>query len=390
MLPRSLWKIIFRAPCILQAFSNARMQSSFLILSSIASPTASPLKQSRIAAVYSFPSERGIAMNIENKLRPIYIAKILLERTDEDHVLTTNELIDILEREYHISAHRTTVSDDIQVLVQAGLDVDMIKSTQNKYRVLSRTFDLAEIKLLIDAVESSKFITEKKSESLIKKLQKLASIHSADALKRNLKACSRFKPDNEEVFYIADTVNEAINAGKKIAFQYYDYNAQKEKTLKNGGQEYIFSPYYMVWDGDCYYMVGYSEKHQNIGNFRMDRIYQQPTILDEPAAPVPTNFNINDYIKTSFRMYNSKRQKVELICDNSTMDAILDRFGMDVEIHENDSASFRVVVDVAVSHVFYAWVFGFGGRVKIKAPENVKVAYGKMVRDAVQALDSKT
>ena len=211
-------------------------------------------------------------MNIESKLRPICIAKILLERTDEDHVLTTNELIDILEREYHISAHRTTVGDDIQVLAQAGLDVDMIKSTQNKYRVLSRTFDLAEIKLLIDAVESSKFITEKKSESLIKKLQKQASIHSADALKRNLKACSRFKPDNEEVFYIADTVNEAINAGKKIAFQYYDYNAQKEKTLKNSGQEYIFSPYYPVWDGDCYYMVGYSEKHQNIGNFRMDRI----------------------------------------------------------------------------------------------------------------------
>ena len=127
-------------------------------------------------------------MNIENKLRPIYIAKILLERTDEDHALTTNELIDILEREYHISAHRTTVGDDIQVLAQAGLDVDMIKSTQNKYRVLSRTFDLAEIKLLIDAVESSKFITEKKSESLIKKLQKQASIHSADTLKRNLKA----------------------------------------------------------------------------------------------------------------------------------------------------------------------------------------------------------
>jgi predicted DNA-binding transcriptional regulator YafY len=136
-------------------------------------------------------------------------------------------------------------------------------------------------------------------------------------------------------------------------------------------------------------MVGYSEKHQNIGNFRMDRIYQQPTILDEPAAPVPTNFNINDYIRTSFRMYNSKRQKVELICDNSTMDAILDRFGMDVEIHENDSVSFRVVVDVAVSHVFYAWVFGFGGRVKIKAPDDVNAAYGKMVRDAVQALDSE-
>ena len=147
----------------------------------------------------------GLTMNIENKLRPIYIAKILLERTDEDHVLTTNELIDILEREYHISAHRTTVSDDIQVLAQAGLDVDMIKSTQNKYRVLSRTFDLAEIKLLIDAVESSKFITEKKSESLIKKLQKQASIHSADALKRNLKACNCQKRGHLSAEYIQIT-----------------------------------------------------------------------------------------------------------------------------------------------------------------------------------------
>lgn len=183
-------------------------------------------------------------MNIESKLRPIYIAKILLERTDEDHVITTNELIDILEQEYKISAHRTTIGDDIKVLEQVGLDVETIRSTQNRYHILSRTFDIAELKLLIDAVESSKFITDKKSTVLIQKLQKQASICSADALKRNLKACSRFKPDNEDIFYIADTINTAINAGKKISFQYYYYNIRKEKKLKNGGRKYIFSPYY--------------------------------------------------------------------------------------------------------------------------------------------------
>lgn len=325
-------------------------------------------------------------MNTESKLRPIYIARILLERTDEEHALTTNEISDILEREYHISAHRTTIGEDIKVLAQAGLDVDTIKSTQNKFRILSRTFDLAELKLLIDAVESSKFITEKKSEILIGKLQRQASIHSLDALKRNLQACSRFKPNNEEVIYIADTVNAAINAGKKIAFRYYDYNIRKEKELRNGGREYVFSPYYLIWDGDCYYMVGYSEKHQNIGNFRVDRIDKQPTILDESAVPVPAGFSINDYISSSFRMYNSQRQRVELRCDNSTMDAILDRFGMDVETREIDAASFCAVADIAVSHVFYAWVFGFAGKVKITAPEEVRDGYAKMLREAEKAL----
>jgi predicted DNA-binding transcriptional regulator YafY len=325
-------------------------------------------------------------MNIESKLRPLYLAKILLSQTDDEHSLTTNELSEILEREYHISAHRTTIGEDIKVLAQAGLDVDTIKSTQNRFRILSRDFDIAELKLLIDAVESSKFITEKRSDTLIEKLQRQASIHSAEALKRNLRACSHFKPDNEEVIYIADTVNAAINAGKKISFQYFDYNARKEKELRNGGSAYSFSPYYLIWDGDCYYMVGYSDKHHNIGNFRMDRVYQQPTILSEDAVPVPSDFDINEYVATSFRMYNSERRKVELICDNSTMDAMLDRFGMEVETRENDAESFLAVVNVAVSHVFYAWVFGFGGKVKIKGPEDVRAGYAAILCEAEKAI----
>lgn len=326
-------------------------------------------------------------MNTESKLRPICIAKILLERTDEDHVLTTKELIEILEQEYKITAHRTTIAEDIKVLEQAGLDVETIKSTQNRYHILSRTFDIAELKLLIDAVESSKFVTDKKSGELIKKLRGQASIHSIDTLKRNLKAYSRFKPNNENIFYIADMINTAINAGKKISFQYYYYNIRKEKKLKNNGERYTFSPFYLIWDGDYYYMVGYSDKHKSIGNFRVDRIDNLPVMLNQPVEPTPRDFDINDYIKTSFRMYNSERKEVELICDNSTMDAILDRFGLDVKTYANDLNSFRTVVDIAVSHVFYAWVFGFGGKVKIKAPAEVKEGYAKMVRDAANAID---
>jgi predicted DNA-binding transcriptional regulator YafY len=326
-------------------------------------------------------------MNIESKLRPIYIAKILLERTDEDHVLTTNELIEILEQEYKISAHRTTIGDDIKALEQSGLDIETIKSTQNRYHILSRTFDIAELKVLIDAVESSKFITDKKSDELIKKLQGQASRHSVDILKRNLKAYSRFKPNNEDIFYIADTINTAINNEKKITFQYYSYNIRKEKKLKNNGERYTFSPYYLIWDGDCYYIVGYSDKHKSIGNFRVDRIYKQPTILDKQIEPVPKEFDIDEYIKTSFRMYNNERKEVELVCDNSTMDAILDRFGIDIPTYANDLTSFRVIADIAVSHVFYSWVFGFGGKVKIKAPVEVKEGYAQMLKDAVVGLD---
>lgn len=322
-------------------------------------------------------------MNIESKLRPIYIARILYERTDEDHVLTTNELIEILEKEYKINAHRTTIREDIKVLEQAGLDVKTIKSTQNRYHILSRTFDIVELKLLIDAVESSKFITDKKSGELIKKLQGQASIYNLDTLKSNLKAYSRFKPNNEDIFYITDAINTAINAGKKISFQYFYYNIRKEKKLKNNGERYTFSPYYLIWDGDCYYMVGYSDKHKSIGNFRVDRIFKQPAILDEPAESSPRDFDINDYIKTSFRMYNSEHKEVELICDNSTMDSVLDRFGMDIQTYANDLSSFRAIVNIAVSHVFYAWVFGFGGKVRIKAPENVKDEYIKMVKEAL-------
>ena len=318
------------------------------------------------------------------KLRPFYIAKILHERTDEEHTLSTTQIIEILESEYGISSHRQTIKTDIEMLRQFGFEIEEIKSTQNRYNMFARTFDTPELKLLIDAVESSKFITSSKSRELVEKISSLTSEHVAAALKRNVSCEGRIKPGNEKVYIILDTINDAINKNKKISFQYFQYNVKKEKKLKHNGKPYVITPLHLVWNGDCYYMVGVYDYQQRLGSFRVDRIAKQPLILEEDGTPAPEDFNIDQYINTTFRMYNSEHEEVELICDNDVMDAIIDRFGEDVTTYANDMTSFRAVVNIAISHVFYSWVFGFGGKVKIKGPENIKTEYEEMLHKAVE------
>lgn len=321
-------------------------------------------------------------MEKETKLRALSILKILYELTDIDHQLSTAEIAEQLEERFGIKAYRTTISSDIEQLCRFGMDICVTKSTQNRYFMNGRLFDIPELKLLIDAVESSKFITEKKSKELVEKLGMLASKHSAADLKRNLCIEGRLKPSNEQIYYIADALNDAINQGKKVSFQYFQYNVRKEQKLRHDGEVYVFSPYTLVWNGDYYYVVGYSDKHQNIGSFRIDRIYQQPKILKENAVPHPEGFNKAEYVRTMFRMYSKKPEIIELICDNSTMDTIIDKFGKDVKTYAYSLSSFKAEVEVAASHVFYSWVFGFGGKVKIKGPENVKRGYKEMIQAA--------
>lgn len=183
-----------------------------------------------------------------------------------------------------------------------------------------------------------------------------------------------------------DAINEAINARKKIAFQYFAYNVRKQKKLRHDGERYIFSPYRLIWNGDYYYVLGYSDKHQVIGNFRVNRISARPDILSEDVVPVPKDFNVDDFLTATFRMYGSECQEVELICDNSVIDAIIDRFGTDVTIYARDMSTFRMIVWVTISHIFFSWVFGFGGKVRIRGPEDVKEKYSEMLNAAVTDL----
>ena len=325
-------------------------------------------------------------MDIGGKLRPLYLLRILKEHTDEDHTLTTAQLCKMLKDEYGIDTFRTTIKTDVEVLQKAGFSVQATRSTQNLYNYIERDLDIPEIKVLIDAVMSSKFITKSKSDELVAKLTELAGPYRSRELKRNLVVDGRIKPENEQAYMIVDAISDAINRRKKIKFQKVEYNVKKERVLHHGGETYVFSPYSLVWDGDFYYVVGYSDKYQSIGSHRVDRIYKRPEILDEAAVPPAVGFDINAYVNTMFRMYNADRYEVELQVDNQLMDAIVDKFGSDVTTYACDQHSFRVVANVSVGTTFYNWIFGFQGKVKIRGPETVRLAYEERVREAAEAL----
>ncbi len=327
-------------------------------------------------------------MNNDSKLRLLYIEKMLRD-TDEAHPLTNAEMMNQLSDKYGLSTHRTTIPSDIDLLIKSGLEIEIIESKPKKYYLndYARTFSLPELKVLVDAVASSKFITKKKSDELIKKIVTLGTPSNVPSLKRNLWSEGRIRQENERIYVVIDAINQAINDGKKISFQYFQYDVKKEQKLRHDGVPYKFSPYALVWNGDYYYMVGYSEKHAGIGNFRVDRIAKAPHILDEDAVPMPDDFDMSEYTNGMLHMYNSERYDVVLICDNSVMDSIIDKFGKNAKTYAYDMTSFKLEVNVAVNHVFLSWVFGFGGKVKIKSPSIVEQQYREMVIKAAESLD---
>ena len=315
----------------------------------------------------------------EAKPRILCLLKLLEKYTDEDHQLTTSELSLLLEKEYGITVHRITFKKDIEELQAMGYDIVETRSSQNKYFLGARDFELPELKLLIDAVESSKFITYTKSKELIEKINNLASVHQIEKLKRNNYVIKNVKPNNEQIYYIVDAINDAINANKQISFQYYDYTGLKKKVLKNKGEIYKLSPYHLVWNGDYYYVLGYSKKREKVISFRVDRIANVPNILDIDNIPIPKDFDLNEFTKSVFFMYGGDKVQVNLRCENDLMKTIINRFGDDVITLAYDMESFRVIVDVEASPTFYGWVFGFQGKVEILSPKNIKEEYLEMI-----------
>ena len=325
-------------------------------------------------------------MDKSDQLRPFYLARILYDRTDEDHYLTNSQLMTILQDEFGIKTHRQTIPSDVALLRTLGMDIQEVLSSEKRYNVVSRAFDLAEIKLLIDAVHSAKFITKKKSADLVTKLTGLASRNQADTLKRNIAVEDRVKRDNENILLIIDAVNDAINLGKKISFLYFKYDVRKRQQIRNDGEPFIFSPHHLIWNGDYYYMVGVFDNGKRFGAFRLDRIVARPEILPEKALPYPKDFKLNKYLQTSFRMYGKTYTKIELICKNEVMDAIVDKFGKGVTVKPVDKEHFKIDVDASVNNVFFSWVFGFNGKVKINSPNEVRDQYKQMVMSAAEDL----
>lgn len=323
--------------------------------------------------------------NGDIRLRVLYMYQILLQYTDAEHPLTTNQIRDLMEKKYGITMHRTTVPGDIEILKAAGFDVVGHRYRQNKYYLESRQFELPELKILIDAVESSRFITERKSRRLVEKLVALTNERNAGQLKRNLYTSGRVRSANEKGYYIVDAINTAINEGKRISFFYTDYDARKKQILRNDGNAYTISPFTLIWNGDFYYLVGYDHDKESVRTYRVDRILRQPEILREEALPIPDNFDVTRYTREVFRMYaNQEPEEVTLLCRNEIMKGIIDQFGPDVKVKKADKEHFRAMVRVCVSPTFYGWVFTWGGDVKIEGPENVLSGYREMAERALQ------
>lgn len=302
------------------------------------------------------------------KKRILLLLKYLYENTDEEHQSDTFELLDYF-KEQKTPANRKTLRNDIDTLIEVGYDIVVVPSKPNKYYMGVREFELAELKLLIDAVSSSRFITQKKSNQLIDKIAKIASKTQQDELKRNIYPTSRAKSTNEGSFYVVDSINEAINHKKQISFKYFDYDVNKKKVLRRDGERYELSPYALIWNEDFYYVMGYSEYYEKVVTFRVDRI-RDAAVIDKKAKTKPRGFKVEEYARKTFEMYDGKDAEVELVCDASVMKYIVDRFGEGVRTKSLSADRFKAYVDVVLSPTFYAWIFQFGGAIKIRNPKS--------------------
>ncbi len=313
-----------------------------------------------------------------NNLRPMFVKEILLDHTDENHFITVNEILDFLDAEYCITSTRKTLYEDIDLLLSVGLDIECIKGRQNKYHMLSRDFDIAEIRLLIDSVESLRSLPLCKSRELVRKLSRLGG-PSADFLVQTGNSELYPRAENTQIYYIIDSICNAIASRKQIAFKYYEYLTSSNKVLKNNGKEYQVSPYRLVCCNEYYYLLGYSEKHEKITAFRVDRICGIPSQSDTDSVPEPDTLYVDKYIKDSVHMKSGDSEEITLDFDSTVIDAMIDRFGQDMGITFISKTQCRAQVTTPINNVFFAWIFGFEGKVRIKGPKDINERYVRMV-----------
>ena len=310
--------------------------------------------------------------SFDQKLRTLYLMEILLERTDDTHMLNASELCTILDQEYGIRTHRRTIYTEMEILEKFGLDIQQKKGKNPGYYIGARDFELPELKLLVDAIQSSKFITERKSNTLIKKLEKLVSKYDAMKLQRQVYVSGRIKTMNESIYYTVDAIHNAIAQNKKIRFQYFQWNVKKEPQLRHGGAWYHISPWGLSWDDENYYLVGFDSEAGLIKHFRADKMLR--IALSNETREGREHFkklDMADYARKSFGMFGGEEETVKLQVSNGLAGVIIDRFGKDVMMIPVDEDHFNVSVDVHVSRQFLGWVFSLGESVRILGPEAV-------------------
>ncbi len=315
-----------------------------------------------------------------NKGRVLFLEQYMLEHTDDEHLVSTEELIRTYEQNGY-SANRNTIRDDVAVLNAAGIEILSERVGNGKaYHSGARLFELAELKMLVDAVSSSRFITMTKSEILIGKLAKLTNEENRSALTAKIFTADRIKSSNTAVFNATDTICRAIESEKKLRFHYWNYNPQKEHILRHDGAWYLASPYALIWNDDRYYLTAFSDARKKIVNYRVDRMCDVEVI--EETAIKSEGFNAAEYARCTFKMMDDDLPETEvtLICNNDYMQNVIDRFGEDIETDVVDDACFSATVVVRPSKTFFSWIVGFGGYIRIAAPPDVKQNFEETLR----------
>ena len=306
------------------------------------------------------------------KLKLLYVMRYLLRSSDEAHPVTVQQIIDFLGGE-GIPAERKSIYDDVEALRRFGLDILQVKiGRQSGYYVGSREFELPELKLLVDSVQSSKFITHKKTLSLIRKIESLASVYEAQLLSRQVYVKNRIKTMNESIYYNVDEIHTGIARDRQIRFRYFDYTVQKERRFRRDGGYYVVSPFALTWDDENYYLVAYDSTAAMIKHFRGDKMLDIG-ILDEPRDGRESfaALDMAEYAKKVFGMFSGREERVRMRFDNQLVGAVLDRLGREAMLVPDGESHFTVTAQVEVSPQFFAWVSGFGRLAQILGPDHV-------------------
>ena len=310
----------------------------------------------------------------ENKLKMLYILQELMERTDEEHRIGAAELMSAIEA-HGLTVDRKTIYDDIETLREAGYDIGYIKEQPAGYYIAERDFDLAELKLLVDVVQSARFITDKKTHDLIRKLSSQASVHQGKQLSRQVYIFNRVKALNESIYYNVDRIHGSMLQDKRIRFKYHRWNLSKELEPMHGGEFFEVSPWALTWDDENYYLIG-CDYESKIKFYRVDKM-KSIEMLEESRQGEKewADFDVSKFAMRTFNMWGEESRKVELECENKLIGPILDRFGTGIIVQPEGQDKFRVVVEVCVSNHFFGWVVALGEGVKIRGPESVKNAF---------------
>ena len=318
------------------------------------------------------------------KTKLLHLARMLLRQTDEDHPLTVPQIIEGLARQ-DIKAERKSIYDDLEALRLFGLDIQSRKGKVPGWFVGEREFELPEVKLLMDAVQSSRFITQKKSDALIRKLEGLASSHQAGQLQRQVFVSGRIKVMNESIYYNVDKLHSAIAAQKAITFKYFDYDIQRRKVFRQEGKRYVVSPYGLIWNSENYYLVAFHHAYREMRHYRVDKMTEiVVTGLDRDGKDQYPDFQLAEYGQKHFGMYGGQEVRVTLRGRKDKAQLVWDRFGQDIILVPDGEEHFTVTLPVVISPQFFGWLLGLDGSVTLAGPREAVAAYRRRLNAALE------